>query len=184
MSEDIEEEIRITKRLDKILNRYELADFITRRVRADIKEEMRKMRCLKARLGSLEETLQKEREMLRKKEAAMNDRTANLQMIYDKMISIEKKLSPLSQTRRLLKGQKELEPLKLEIPFHKKSIFEVGLSPRTFIVLDKKLGIKTLGELTQKTESELLYTENFGKKSLKEVKKVLSDYGLKLADEK
>ncbi len=42
------------------------------------------------------------------------------------------------------------------------------------------LKIRTVGELVQKTEAELLKTRNFGRKSLKEVKEALSDIGLSL----
>ena len=50
---------------------------------------------------------------------------------------------------------------------------------RTYNCL-KAENIFTLGELVQRTETELLRTPNFGKKSLAEVKEVLQVYGLKL----
>lgn len=40
--------------------------------------------------------------------------------------------------------------------------------------------IKRIGDLVQKTESEMLKTKNFGRKSLKEIKELLSEMGLSL----
>jgi DNA-directed RNA polymerase subunit alpha len=40
--------------------------------------------------------------------------------------------------------------------------------------------IKLIGELVQKTEGEMLKTKNFGRKSLKEIREILSDMGLSL----
>jgi len=40
--------------------------------------------------------------------------------------------------------------------------------------------INLIGELVQKTEPEMLKTKNFGRKSLKEIKEILSDMGLSL----
>lgn len=40
--------------------------------------------------------------------------------------------------------------------------------------------IRYIGELVQKTESELLKSRHFGKKSIKEIKDVLHDLGLSL----
>jgi len=46
-----------------------------------------------------------------------------------------------------------------------------------------KLGIVTLGELTQRTERELLEAKNFGQTSLQEVKDKLAERGLSLREE-
>jgi len=40
--------------------------------------------------------------------------------------------------------------------------------------------IKFIGDLVQKTESEMLKTKNFGRKSLKEIKEILHEMGLSL----
>ena len=40
--------------------------------------------------------------------------------------------------------------------------------------------IKYIGDLVQKTESEMLKTKNFGRKSLKEIKEILSEMDLSL----
>ena len=60
-----------------------------------------------------------------------------------------------------------------------KSIEELELSVRAYNCL-KNANIKTLAELCQKTDSEMLKTKNFGRKSLEEIKKVLQELGLSL----
>jgi DNA-directed RNA polymerase subunit alpha len=42
----------------------------------------------------------------------------------------------------------------------------------------KNAGINLIGELVQKTEAEMLKTKNFGRKSLNEIKEILSEMGL------
>ena len=42
----------------------------------------------------------------------------------------------------------------------------------------KNAGINLIGELVQKTEAEMLKTKNFGRKSLNEIKEILSEQGL------
>ena len=42
----------------------------------------------------------------------------------------------------------------------------------------KNAGINSIGELVQKTEGEMLRTKNFGRKSLTEIKDILTEYGL------
>ena len=56
---------------------------------------------------------------------------------------------------------------------------ELELSVRAYNCL-KNANIKTLHELCSKTDGEMLKTKNFGRKSLEEIKKVLSDLGLSL----
>ncbi|TAN43770.1 MAG: DNA-directed RNA polymerase subunit alpha [Nitrospirae bacterium] len=60
-----------------------------------------------------------------------------------------------------------------------KSIDELELSVRAFNCL-KNANIKTIGDLVQSTEHELLKTKNFGSKSLNEIKSVLVSMGLNL----
>jgi DNA-directed RNA polymerase subunit alpha len=59
------------------------------------------------------------------------------------------------------------------------SIEELDLSARSLNCL-RKAGIGFAGDLIQKTEEELLNLENFGKRSLLEIKEKLSDLGLGL----
>jgi DNA-directed RNA polymerase subunit alpha len=44
----------------------------------------------------------------------------------------------------------------------------------------KNANIKTIADLVQKTEGEMLRTKNFGKKSLNEIKEILTEMGLGL----
>lgn len=60
-----------------------------------------------------------------------------------------------------------------------KSVNELELSARAANCL-KNANIKTIVDLVQKTESEMLKTKNFGRKSLNEIKKILTDMGLSL----
>lgn len=60
-----------------------------------------------------------------------------------------------------------------------KSVDELELSVRAFNCL-KSANIKTIAELVQKTENEMLRTKNFGRKSLNEIKEILHSMGLHL----
>jgi DNA-directed RNA polymerase subunit alpha len=44
----------------------------------------------------------------------------------------------------------------------------------------KNAGIKLIGELVSRSESEMLKTQNFGRKSLNEIKDILGEMGLTL----
>lgn len=67
-----------------------------------------------------------------------------------------------------------------------KNVEELELSVRSANCL-KNANIKTIHELACKTEGEMLRTKNFGRKSLNEIKEVLStmglDFGMKFDDE-
>lgn len=60
-----------------------------------------------------------------------------------------------------------------------RSVNELELSVRAANCL-KNANIKTIADLVQKTEAEMLKTKNFGKKSLNEIKEILADMGLSL----
>lgn len=60
-----------------------------------------------------------------------------------------------------------------------KNIEELELSVRSANCL-KEGRIKTIGQLAKKSEEELLKMRNFGKKSLAEIKEILTRYGLSL----
>ena len=62
------------------------------------------------------------------------------------------------------------------------TIEEMDLSLRSFNCL-KRAGFDTVGDIIEKTESELKTIKNFGKKSLEEVKGKVHDMGLSLKDE-
>ena len=60
-----------------------------------------------------------------------------------------------------------------------RTVDELELSVRSANCL-QNANIKYIGELVQKTESEMLKTKNFGRKSLKEIKEILAEMGLSL----
>jgi len=72
-----------------------------------------------------------------------------------------------------------------ELPFNKnllRKVDELELSVRSANCL-KNDNIVYIGDLVQKTEAEMLRTPNFGRKSLNEIKEVLSHMGLHLGME-
>jgi len=79
------------------------------------------------------------------------------------------------------------EPVPVEMPRQEeklnenlfRSVDELELSVRSANCL-QNANIKTIGELVQKTEAEMLKTKNFGRKSLKEIKEILAEMGLSL----
>ena len=60
-----------------------------------------------------------------------------------------------------------------------RSVDELELSVRAYNCL-KTANIRTIADLVQKSEAELLKTKNFGKKSLNEIKAILGEMGLSL----
>jgi DNA-directed RNA polymerase subunit alpha len=60
-----------------------------------------------------------------------------------------------------------------------RTVDELELSVRSANCL-KNADIKYIGELVQKSEAEMLKTKNFGRKSLNEIKEMLSEMGLSL----
>jgi DNA-directed RNA polymerase subunit alpha len=80
------------------------------------------------------------------------------------------------------------EPVALEAPVKAeeklnenlfRSVDELELSVRSANCL-QNANIKTIGDLVQKSEAEMLKTKNFGRKSLKEIKEILAEMGLSL----
>jgi DNA-directed RNA polymerase subunit alpha len=77
------------------------------------------------------------------------------------------------------------EEAKDELPFNKnllRKVDELELSVRSANCL-KNDNIIYIGDLVQKTEADMLRTPNFGRKSLNEIKEVLSQMGLQLGME-
>jgi DNA-directed RNA polymerase subunit alpha len=74
-----------------------------------------------------------------------------------------------------------LEPARLGVGNEHldKSVEELELSVRSYNCL-KNANIRTIRELVQKTEAEMLKTKNFGRKSLNEIKEILASMGLSL----
>ena len=77
-------------------------------------------------------------------------------------------------------GEAAEPPVRRELNEHPfRSVAELELSVRPANCL-KTANIGTIADLVQKTESELLKTKNFGKKSLNEIKTILGEMGLSL----
>jgi DNA-directed RNA polymerase subunit alpha len=65
------------------------------------------------------------------------------------------------------------------VEYFSRSVDELELSVRSYNCL-KNAGIRTIGELVQKSEAEMLKTKNFGRKSLNEIKDILATMNLGL----
>ena len=72
----------------------------------------------------------------------------------------------------------EEEPEKVNENLYR-TVEELELSVRSANCL-KNAGIKLIGELVSRSESEMLKTQNFGRKSLNEIKDILGEMGLTL----
>ena len=93
-------------------------------------------------------------------------------------LNIVTNLSEIADTTGIMNAKKEDSKLKkLET-----SIDDLDFSVRAYNCL-KRAGINTLGDLTEKTELEMMKIRNLGKKSLKEVMDKIKDMGLKFRDE-
>lgn len=78
--------------------------------------------------------------------------------------------------------REEMLPVESGVELNKnlqRSVSELELSVRAANCL-KNANIKTIEDLVQKSELEMLKTKNFGKKSLNEIKEVLAEMGLGL----
>lgn len=75
-----------------------------------------------------------------------------------------------------VQGTPEDEPLNENLF---RSVDELELSVRSANCL-QNANITLIGELVQRTEQDMLKTKNFGRKSLKEIKEILSNMGLSL----
>jgi DNA-directed RNA polymerase subunit alpha len=82
-------------------------------------------------------------------------------------------------------GQESEEPAAVEVEKVElnenlfRSVDELELSVRAYNCL-KTANIRTIADLVQKSEAELLKTKNFGKKSLNEIKTILGEMSLSL----
>jgi len=73
----------------------------------------------------------------------------------------------------------EASPAVVQSEVLDKSVDELELSVRAYNCL-KNANIKSIRELVMKTETEMLKTKNFGRKSLNEIKEILAGMGLSL----
>jgi DNA-directed RNA polymerase subunit alpha len=85
---------------------------------------------------------------------------------------------PAEETERREPGAEPLPRVELNEHLFR-NVDELELSVRASNCL-KTANIRTIADLVQKTESELLKTKNFGKKSLNEIKTILGEMGLSL----
>ena len=93
-------------------------------------------------------------------------------------LNIITNLSEIADTTGIMNAKQEDSKMKkLET-----SIDDLALSVRSYNCL-KRAGIATLGDLTEKSEMEMMKIRNLGKKSLKEVIEKIKDMGLKFRDE-
>ena len=93
-------------------------------------------------------------------------------------LNIITNLSEIADTTGIMNAKQEDSKLKkLET-----SIDDLDLSVRAYNCL-KRAGVNTLGDLTEKTELEMMKIRNLGKKSLKEVIDKIKEMGLKFRDE-
>ncbi len=88
----------------------------------------------------------------------------------------ENVIREVSLSPSLLKEVQEVSQ-ELGISHLSRAIDELELSVRAANCLSNA-NIKTVGDLVQRTESELLRSKNFGRKSLKEIKEVLAEMSL------
>ena len=93
-------------------------------------------------------------------------------------LNIITNLSEIADVTGIMNAKQEDSKLKkLET-----SIDDLDFSVRAYNCL-KRAGINTLGDLTEKTELEMMKIRNLGKKSLKEVIDKIKDMGLKFREE-
>lgn len=98
--------------------------------------------------------------------------------ILIKHLNIITNLSEIADTTGIMNAkQEDSKQKKLET-----SIDDLDFSVRAYNCL-KRAGINTLGDLTEKSELEMMKIRNLGKKSLKEVIDKIKDMGLKFRDE-
>jgi DNA-directed RNA polymerase subunit alpha len=88
-------------------------------------------------------------------------------------INFTEVVEPVVQEHRVSEEQQRLNE------YLWKSVDDLELSVRSANCL-QNANIRYIGELVQKTESEMLKTKNFGRKSLKEIKEILASMGLSL----
>jgi DNA-directed RNA polymerase subunit alpha len=87
-------------------------------------------------------------------------------------INFDEEVEPVEE------GEPQEEREKLNENLYR-SVEELELSVRSANCL-KNAGIKLIGELVSRSEAEMLKTQNFGRKSLNEIKDILAEMGLTL----
>ena len=93
-------------------------------------------------------------------------------------LNIVTNLSEIADTTGIMNAkQEDTKQKKLETP-----IDDLDFTVRAYNCL-KRAGVNTLGDLTEKTELDMMKIRNLGKKSLKEVIDKIKEMGLKFRDE-
>ena len=105
---------------------------------------------------------------------ALTVSSAILRHHLDVFVNYDKDLVEFEESEKQVDSEREERRRKLSM-----SVNEIELSVRAANCLNNA-NITTVGELAQKTESEMLKYRNFGKKSLNEIKQKISDLGLTL----
>jgi DNA-directed RNA polymerase subunit alpha len=104
-----------------------------------------------------------------------SDAVAFAAKILKEQLSIWINFEETEETTYSIQGSEE-EPLNENLF---RSVDELELSVRSANCL-QNANITLIGELVQKSEQDMLKTKNFGRKSLKEIKEILSTMGLSL----
>ena len=107
-------------------------------------------------------------------EDALTTSAAILRHHLDVFVHYDKDLIEFEESEKQISAEREELRRKLAI-----SVNEIELSVRATNCLNNA-NITTVGELAQKSESEMLKYRNFGKKSLNEIKQKLTEMGLSL----
>jgi DNA-directed RNA polymerase subunit alpha len=102
------------------------------------------------------------------------DALAYAAKIMKEQLSIFINFDEDSEPQQMEETQEELDKINENLY---RTVEELELSVRSANCL-KNAGIKYIGELVSKTEAEMLKTQNFGRKSLNEIKDILCDMGL------
>lgn len=104
----------------------------------------------------------------------------NLKILpYDSLLKLfEQQIPPRLHVLVPTLDNKDEEPTNMNEKLLK-SVEEIELSVRSYIAL-KNAKIHTIADLISKTEYEMLKTNNFGQKSLNEIKEILHSMGLRL----
>jgi DNA-directed RNA polymerase subunit alpha len=145
----------------------------------DFELSVRSRNCLKKMnirtLGDL--TRVSEQMLLSSKNFGETSLTEIKEMMTTKGLRLGQSLEEGAQQDMRYRPQQQLS--EQEQAVLNKAVSELNLSVRARKCMNR-LGINTLGELTQRTADELLESKNFGMTSLSEVREKLSQFGLSL----
>ena len=166
---------------ERVPREHETGDALLETPITDFELSVRSRNCLKQMnirtMGDLLRTT--EPELLSYKnfgETSLNEIKA---LLSNKGLRLGQAAQPAPEPQPLLRQQSLLRYSGDAATAMRKPISDLELSVRSRKCL-QRLGISTLGELTVRSESELLTTKNFGQTSLSEIKRQLALHGLNL----